>query len=372
MAIRCSTSASRLRVAPINIDPGSGSFTLFGWGKQVEAWTGGTSRQTFAAFFTGGSEDFSDAYIRIVVADHGGGKLALELGGGTIAFADPWTPLPPLNTWFWWGVTYDSATFQFTYVVNGNVIGVVTRDYSGVGAITSALFGGDGVQAGSHVAVAYVRAFQSKLTVAELTTEATKPLAAVDAVEDHPLHYVGDLTDYSTNGSAFVIVGAPESDFQGPFGNPTAFAYATAPEATDLFFYDKDCRLIAVTPAPHPTTERLVAVCPTRSGHVWAAYDVVANRAAAATSSVLRKILPATGAILTTTAVAFVVAELRGRKALFELPSTNLLTVNRTTHALTSLNPMTGAVVQTFSLVIDPLDAALNADGTRLLYTTLA
>lgn len=150
-------------------------------------------------------------------------------------------------------------------------------------------------------------------------------------------------------------------------------------------------------PVAIPANEFAVTVCPMKDGSVCVLYDdvSVANR------SVLRFFDPATGEQIGTEITVHDpapdgglsgnlvrIGELGAFKSLMDIGCGKVLTNDRNTHEVIEVkvsaitddytpvdpdseelpDPQIGEVVKRYSLVVDPLDAAVNAAATRLLY----
>lgn len=198
-----------------------------------------------------------------------------------------------------------------------------------------------------------------------------------------------------TTGDSVVISGATETEYNGTYTitviSAQAFTYTFAGSGT--------------TPATGTITaefpvvsddELAITVCPAKDGGVWVLYDALAGRGFLdSLAPILRKFDPATGELIADVVRPFTalddppisIGELGSYKSLMDIGCGRLLTNNRTTHQVIAIQVESvpdglipvdpdvpiidnsiGTVAKMFNLYVDPLDAAVNAAATRLLY----
>ena len=155
---------------------------------------------------------------------------------------------------------------------------------------------------------------------------------------------------------------------------------ALLPSPSDTVIYDGSLDSVGSYIAQGGRTGTTIA--PSVTGDVWVCDDnnvapgsVLAEAAVSSTSGTPPL---AIGDVIRTVTVPTLLAELYGRHALFDIGCCKLLSVNRDTHEVVEItveavDPLdytiqTGAVTKTYGLVIDPLDAAINSNATRLMY----
>jgi hypothetical protein len=107
----------------------------------------------------------------------------------------------------------------------------------------------------------------------------------------------------------------------------------------------------------------VVSLCMTRAGTLWQGVD----NGLGFTDLVERDIV--TGATLRTVPTLLRLGNGAGStRDLMELPSLDLLTINRGTGEMIAVSVVDGTIAQTYSLTVSVLDAAINNTGTRLVF----
>jgi len=222
------------------------------------------------------------------------------------------------------------------------------------------------------------------VVIATLTSVGTTALAT--ALYKHGL----------TTGDSVIIDGATETEYNGTYTitviSAQAFTYTFAGSGTS------PATGTIVAQFPEVSDDELaITLCASRDGGVWTLYDALAPRGfEASLACILRKCDPDTGELLADVvrpnygvldAEILTIGELGGYKSLMDVGCGRLLTNDRTTHEVIEIKvehvddglipvdpdvPLidneVGRLVKTYSLVIDPLDAAVNSGATRLLY----
>jgi hypothetical protein len=199
VSIQCTADPNFVsQTSPPNFDP----FTLCGWFKLDS--TGGTSRTLFAR-------------ARSAV----GARYACFVTSGNISIVanttSPAGAAIPNDTWFHFGFTVDGAGTTFKTYVNGSLDLTFSDSIPSVGT-TDIMLCDDNFSQIIHGKVAYVRAWTTVLTLAEIAAERTSPSAVKkDSLwGDWPLPGINDVTDKSGGGNNMTVQGSPTTNADTP------------------------------------------------------------------------------------------------------------------------------------------------------------
>lgn len=261
MAIRFPTTASYLSLTGAGLSIAADGSVFVQLRNPAPDLTGSQFRNGLT-IFTGGTADYSDAYIDLAMYRSGANQVvSLDVWNG-VDPAQNVEHIVPSHQWVTGGVafTYTAATGEFEMFVNGVSQGTVTMDMSGLSA-TSVIIGSIPVptvdiQAG--ISVEYPRIVAAVLTGAQLAAEGASatPLAMI-AIGLSPLATIAAL-------GAWTLHGAPVDAF-GPLDQPTNLTPATATPITVLpYTVSADA-----TSAP---TSALVPTCGTPDSGLWWVY----------------------------------------------------------------------------------------------------
>lgn len=306
----------------------------------------------------------ADPFAEIQIAQVDGAqavRLNIHSAGTSTALALPSGPICV-------AVTYGGTSHVWTLKLFHNntwiPVGTKTQDFSGTPFATMYALN-DGASAG-NMGVGYFRLWNgSILTDDALSLEAASAVAiqTTDLVTDTPLVSSDDLDDLTSNHNNWTAVGSVFTQLPGPLGGDPAI-YVIGEEGLTQIAATQG----AVTNLLAAPTYSIVAACAARptvangTTH-WLACD---NSVTSGTQLIHRK---TDGTVLATVECATRLCVGTGaNKCLMELPDGHLLTCVRATGAVVKVSTADGSILQTYSLTITPLDAVINAAGTRLVY----
>lgn len=176
--------------------------------------------------------------------------------------------------------------------------------------------------------------------------------------------------DATYDPADLVILGPTATECCEPPNTGTDPILALNPERVDTFTYDQSLNNVATAPPNDPVTQLATTVAPSSTGNMWVVFDV-------GTTSIAIEFDIETGGFLRQVTIPFLVAELRGRHAFWQVSSCQFVTVKRDTHEVVRIEMksdgedfelLTGVLDTTYSLTIDPLDGWCNSDGTFMVY----